>query len=311
MDNSIGIEPKMELHHLGEKLHAHEESSQNRYKKVAKKLECIKHEMHSHYRKEEEMSGKDINIHADGVGTGGLGMMAAMLGGGRNTGLEAGGGALVGSTIGSFLTRLIGPGLGGGYGYDGYGRGGCAGGGETNAQVVDQIMLNNIQTKLGDVDKDVFVNGLTTNNLVTQTALQAQIAACTAMAQTNQNIAAGNYATQTAIKDAQYAITVNADKNAQVILARIDANTIDQLRAELSEVRHEGRSARQEINVTNTATNTVAQAQQQQQFQAVVGELAGLRRCLELNHQEAKNSLVAIGSTLLGTGQSNANTSVK
>jgi len=79
----------------------------------------------------------------------------------------------------------------------------------------------------------------------------------------NQNVSEQGCQTRTAVATSTAAI-----------LDKINANTIAQLQAELSEQRARGHARETEVNVTQTVNQVQAQAQQQQQFQVSLDAFA-------------------------------------
>jgi hypothetical protein len=155
--------------------------------------------------------------------------------------------------------------------------------------------FNQVQSALCSIDKTAAV-----------AALEAKIASLQSTNEIKSDINA--LSVKTDMQACEILRAINADGDATRAL--INANTVNSLRDELLQERRRSDSREIEINVTQT--NQQLQNQMQAQFQSQNNFLHNAFGLFGDQLNKANNSIVAVGSTLTGTGQnaSQANTKV-
>lgn len=246
------------------------------------------------------------NIFKGGHGDGGLAALApaavaAMSG---HSGL-GGGTALAAGAAGLVLGRVL-------NGNNGW----LGNGGDGSGSAVNQLTLDMLQGEIGDIKAAVPQTALQienailsqTNELAGQINGQTNILVSglsnvkdTVVAQGATNLAATNQVNQNVLlskSDVLQAIS----NSTTAIISKIDANTIANLQAELSEARHTGRSREVEVNVTQNVNQQQTQLQTQTQIQAL---LAGVNTLIG-NHQNLQQGIINLGTMTGHAGQQTA-----
>lgn len=257
-------------------------------------------------------------------GGGAAAMLPALLAGRGHDGLGMGGfgAGLVGGVLGGLL---FGGRRGGLFGGD---EGGGGGGAET--RIDSTIVGTAVLTKLGSIEAAIPLASAQTENVIlqqtnqiTNLASQAQLANAAgfasvkdsvqnvgaalaqALCNVNQNISAQGCQTREAIAASTTAI-----------LQKIDANTIDDLRARADRAERsvEVNALRSTVEINNTATATSQQAQGQfqvqAQFQDLNNRIGRLVDLVSIVHQEARatnNNVIAGNTGAVTTGAQTAN----
>lgn len=238
---------------------------------------------HHHHYGEREM-GQNLDI------------MSALSGRGDSGGFGGfGGGALLGVLLGRLLLNNGTDGLGGG-----------AGSGSVN-----QITLDTVLSKLGDIQGAIPLATANTENVILQQtnaiqniATQAQLA--------NQ---AGFSTVKDAVTNTGTALLISQNAGFDRVLAAITDQNISNLERQLtvaelraSEDRVTARSREVEVNVSQVVTQAQAQQQQQAQLQALFSQFANIANDLQTIKQ---GQVIFNSGTMAASGtQAAANTRV-